>query len=185
MSKTTAGLVILGIISITGLGLGGFAYYKTLVSPQIVENQGLILVGIWDELDYNTDFPPYTFPSYWLLELGGNILNNSDYVSVTNNNTRFTLREPGWYRIQLTMMLSSIDASQMYWINVLKNGVLEFTLLYHETSAAPESDYFTFDSSVFVQSNGTTYFEIMGDSFGDPFYPGSQVYNQLTIEFVL
>ena len=48
MSKNTVGFVILGIISIAGLGLGGYTYYTTLVNPQIVENQGIILVGIWD-----------------------------------------------------------------------------------------------------------------------------------------
>ncbi len=46
MSKNTAGFVILGIISIAGLGLGGYTFYMTSLNSQIEENQGLILVGI-------------------------------------------------------------------------------------------------------------------------------------------
>jgi len=153
----------------------------TLISTQLAEKQELKLIGLWDEFDYNTDFTPYTTLSYWLLELRGIKIINSDYIAISNNNTRITLFKLGWYRIQLTMILSSIDADQMYWINILKNGIVKFILLHHETSATPESDYLTFDSSVFVYSNGTEYFEIMGDSFGDPFFPGSQVYNQLSI----
>ena len=182
MSKNTAMFVLLSIISISGLGLGGYSIYLTLINTQLAEKQDLKLIGLWDEFDYNTDFPPYTSMSYWLLEFRDVKIINSDYIVISNNNTRLTLLKLGWYRIQLTMILSSIDAGQMYWINILKNGVVIFILLYHETSATPESDYITFDSSVFVYSNGTDYFEIMGDSFGDPFFPGSPVYNQLTIE---
>ena len=186
MSKNTAGFIILGIISIAGLGLGGYTLYTTTLSSQIEEDQGLILVGIWDELYYNTEYAPYTATSYWLLEYGSNRLNNSAYVSVSNNNTRITFLKPGWYRIQLTMVLSSLDAGSWYWIIILKNGVQEFYLLYHETSGTPESDYLCIDSDAFVYSNGTNYFEILGDSNGEPFSPGgSQIYNQLTIEFVL
>jgi len=185
MSKNTAGFVILGIISIAGLGLGGYTYYTRLVSPQIVEKQGLILVGLWDELDYNTDFTPYITTNNWLLEYRENRINNSDYFSVSNNNTRITLLKPGWYRIQLTMILWSIDAGYMYWIIILKNGVQEFYLFYDKTPTILDSDLLLFDSSAFVYSNGTDYFEIRGYAFSDPFYPGSQIYNQLTIEFVL
>jgi len=183
MSKNTAGFVLLGIISISGLGLGGYSTYLTLISTQLAEKQELKLIGLWEEFDYNTDFPPYTALSYWLLELRDIKIMNSDYIAISNNNTRLTLLKLGWYRIQLTMILSSIDASQNYWINILKNGGVKFILLYHETSATPESDYLTLDASAFVHSNGSEYFEIMGDSFGDPFFPGgSQIYNQLTIE---
>jgi hypothetical protein len=185
MSKNTAGFVILGIISIAGLGLGGYTYYMTLVSPQIVEKQGLILVGLWDELDYNTDFTPYITTYNWLLEYRENRINNSDYFSVSNNNTRITLLKPGWYRIHLSMELWSIDANQTYLIIILKNGVQEFYLLYHKASATPEPAYVSFDSSAFLYSNGTDYFEIRGYGFGDPFFVGGQIYNQLTIEFVL
>ncbi|MFW9949574.1 MAG: hypothetical protein ACFFKA_05560 [Candidatus Thorarchaeota archaeon] len=186
MSKNAAGFVILSLISISALGLGGYSYYLTLISPHIYEDRGLILVGIWDELYYNTDYVPYTSTSYWLLEYGGNKLNNSYYLSVSNNNTRITFLKPGWYRIQLTMVLSSIDAGSWYWIIILKNGVQEFYLLYHETSGTPESDYLTFDSDAYVYSDGTDYFEILGDSNTEPFFPGaSQIYNQLTIECVV
>jgi hypothetical protein len=186
MSKNLTGLVILGIISVSGLALGGYSFYMTVINPQIDEKGGLIVVGIWNELYDNTDYPPYTSTSYWLLECEANQLNNSEFVTVSNTNTRITLLKPGWYRIHLTMMLSSIDAGSWYWIIILKNGVQEFYLLYLETSASPESDYFALDSSAFVYSNGTNYFEILGDSNGDAFSPGaSQIYNQLTIEFVL
>jgi len=186
MSKNTAGFVILGLISISALGLGGYSSYMTTLSSQIEEDQGFILIGIWDELYRNTEYPPYTSTSYWLLEFGGNNLTVSDYVSISNNNTRITLLKPGWYRIQLTIVLSSIDAGSWYWIIILKNGAQEFYLLYHETSGSPESDYLTFSSSAFVYSNGTDYFEIHGDSNTEPFSPGlSQIYNQLAIEFVL
>jgi len=143
-----------------------------------------IVVGIWDNLDDNLDFAPYNLQDYWLVEVGDNKLNNTDYISVSNTNTRFTLLQAGWYRIHLNMLLSSISSSSIYWTIILKDGDIEFYLDRHGTSGTVDSTFHYVDASAFVYSNGTNYFEIYGDSNGDSFFISSDEFNQLKIEYI-
>lgn len=181
-----SGIIILIIISLTGLGLGGYTFIRTLAPPLVVENQRLILVGVWDALDDNLDFTPHDFTNNWLLEYGDNKIYNSKYISISNTNTRITLVKSGWYRLHLSIVLGSIDTSSTYWMELLKNGALEFSMDRHQTSADLESTFHVIDSSVFVYSNGADYFEFNGISNPDTaFSPGINSYNQMTIEYVV
>ncbi len=147
-----------------------------------------IVVGEWDTLDDNYDYAPHNLPDDWLYEFGGNNMNNTDCIAVSNSNTRITLLKSGWYRIHLTARLWDISISSTYKAIILKDGAIEFILDYLKTGAALDNLWHNFDSSAFVYSDGTNYIELNGFSNTDEDfepYPGdNQMNNQLTIEYV-
>ena len=144
---------------------------------------GIIVVGIWNAFDENQDFAPHTYQNDWLLEFLNNKLNNTDYISVSNNNTRITLLKSGWYRIHLSVLLSGLGPSNIYLITILKDGTIEFQLERYETGTSSVG-YYNIYSSAFVYSNGTNYIEINGKGTAN-FYVPLDLYSQLTIEYVV
>ena len=183
MSDKSTGTIILGIIAIAGLGLSGFMFVKyEIVFPS--SDTGLLLVGVWNDLDYNVAHAPHTEMDDYLLEFRLSLFNNSNYVSFNADNTRFVL-SPGLYKINLAIIFSGITVSEIYYTMLLTNGLAYNYFNRHETSANPESDYHTFSSSLYVRANGVDYFEIRCTSNGgDYFFPSSDLYNQLSIEYV-
>ena len=143
----------------------------------------IIVVGIWNAFDENQDFAPHTYQNDWLLEFLNNKLNNTDYISVSNNNTRITLLKSGWYRIHLSVLLSGLGPSNIYLITILKDGTIEFQLERYETGTSSVG-YYNIYSSAFVYSNGTNYIEINGLATAN-FYVPLDLYSQLTIEYVV
>jgi hypothetical protein len=144
-------------------------------------------VGVWDGLVDNQGYSPHNALGDWLLEFGDNSLINTDYILVSNTNTRITLLKSGWYRIHLSMVLMDINPASIYAIKLLKDGITVFFFDYYETSLAMNSQYHSVDSFAFVYSNGTNYIEINGESLlGDNnfFVHTDDLFNQLTIEFV-
>lgn len=142
-----------------------------------------IVVGIWDALDDNLDYAPYNLQNDWLFELGDNKLNNTDYISVSNTNTRITLLKSGWYRIHISVLLSSISPSSYYRVRLLKDGAIESYLDILATSSTIDSSWYYINSYTFVFSDGTNYIEIEASSTYDT-TPSNDDYNQLTIEYV-
>ncbi len=145
-----------------------------------------IVVGIWETLDDNLDYAPYDSSDDWLFEFGDNTLNNTDYISTSNDNTRITLLTSGWYRIHLSVLLTGISPSSYYWIGLLKDDVLVFNHDRLQTTAG-ETDYWHYvDSFAFVYSDGTNYIEINAYSSGDISFHSNadDAFNQLTIEYV-
>ena len=142
-----------------------------------------IVVGIWDALDDNLDYAPYNLQNDWLFEFGDNKLNNTDYISVSNTNTRITLLKSGWYRIHLSVLLSSISPSSYYRVRLLKDGAIESYLDFLATSSTIDSSWHYINSYTFVFSGGTNYIEIEASSTYDS-TPSNDDYNQLTIEYV-
>ncbi len=183
------GGTVLGIIGILlGAGAIGFAFVvwntQNTMTNEFNNLPRIIVVGIWDEIDDNQDYAPYNLQAYWLFEFGGNSLSDTDYISVSNNNTRITLLKSGWYRIHLSVLLVNIDPSNGYLITIIKNGATEFYLDNYGTPAIGAVSFYDVDSFAFVHSNGTNYIEISGYS-NDGFWPSIALYNQLTIEFVV
>ena len=179
------GGTVLGIVGILlSAGAIGFAFVVWNGQNTINNLTGTIVVGIWDSLGDNQDFAPHNSLSDWLLEFGDNSLNNTDYKSVSNTNTRITLLKSGWYRIHLSVLLVGISPSSLYKIRILKDGAIEFYFDFYQTSGTIDSIYHSIDSSMFVYSNGTNYIEINGVSGDDFSVPSNDLYNQLTIEFV-
>ncbi len=182
------GGTVLGFIGII-LAAGAIGFTYIVWNGQNTTNNltGTRVVGIWESLSDNQVYTPYNSLSYWLLEFGDNSLSNTNYISVSNTNTRITLLKAGWYRIHLTVLLEGLNPANLYFIVLLKDGVAEFIFDKYETSLAMNSQYHSIDSSAFVYSNGTNYVEINGYSaFGDNFdVPVSnKESNRLTIEFV-
>ncbi len=145
----------------------------------------IIVVGIWDGLSDNIDYTPHNSQDDWLFEFGDNNLSNTDYISVSNTNTRITLLKSGWYRIHLSVLLRFLDPNMQYYIILMKDGVSESFILYYDAPSIVFS-YYHVDSSVFVYSDGTNYIEINGVSYTDNSFSMTDVdpYNQLTIEYV-
>ncbi len=145
------GGTVLGLIGII-LGAGGIAFGFFNMNNQNNNLTQNIVVGIWDSLTDNLDFVPFNTQNFWLFEFGDNKLNNTDYISVSNNNTRITLLKTGWYQIHFNVLLSNIGASESYWTEIYKDGTYEFSLDRHQTSAIIDSSYHYIDSSGFIYS---------------------------------
>ena len=144
------------------------------------------VVGKWNALYDNYDYAPYNLTNNWLYEFGNNSLNITDYISVSNNNTRVTLTKSGWYRIHLSVLLKDINASFLYKTTILKDGATEFVLDRLQTGATFDEYYHHIDSSAFVYSDGSNYIELNGYTDWDDYFSPhlSPHYNQLTIEYV-
>ncbi|KKL60373.1 hypothetical protein LCGC14_2205940 [marine sediment metagenome] len=145
----------------------------------------IIVIGIWDDLDRNQDYAPHNLPNDWLFEFGDNKLNNTDYISVSNTNTRIILLQPGWYRIHISVLLGGISPSNNYWVRLFKDGAIESHLDFYSTSSTSDSSWHYIDSSAFVYSDGTNYIEINAFS-SDDFSPSTNDdYNRFMIEYVV
>ena len=185
MSDRSTGTIVLGIIAIAGLGLSGFMFIKdNILFP--ASDTGLVLVGLWDDLESNRDYAPDNTGSDWLIEFRNSPLNNSNYVTVSRNNTRFVLA-PGLYKITLSFRFSSLVAGEGYAISLIRTGSTEHFLVdhYHNETAVINGEYYSSCSSVFVQGNGVDYFDFKCASiYGDSFDLSNDKYNQLSIEYV-
>jgi len=186
MSKNSGGFIILGLISIAGLGLGGYTFFVTQIFV-IPEETGPNIVGIWDALEADYTHYPYITPTNWLFKLSANSYINPEYVSVNNSYTRITLVKQGWYRIQLSVLLESVDAPfNIYRLGLLKNGTIIFNFDYVQSFSSTNPYKRNVNAEGYVLSDGNDYIEISGYSSGDIFIPYTslQESNQLVIEFV-
>ncbi len=189
MSGRSAGMVLLGIIAIAGIGLSGYMFLKyEFLSPiSFAKDSGLILVGLWDNLDENTDYAPYDSGDDFLLQFNERSFNDSNYISLSNGNTRFVLKQVGLYKITLNVLFQAIVASSIYFVYLRKNGNLERSMARIVIWGNPSPTNYYAKSSIYVYSNGTDYFEINCKSFDGFLFSvmGSNLYNQLSIEYVL
>lgn len=142
------------------------------------------VVGLWDDISKNKDYAPHNLDYNWLLEFSAGNLTDPDYISVSNDNTRITLLQSGWYRIHLSLFIYSITADNYYYLSMLKDGSVESNLDWYETSATDDGYYHYFESSAFVYSNGTSYIEFNALSNIDSFGIGGNDYNQFLIEYI-
>ncbi|MFX1366109.1 MAG: hypothetical protein ACFFCE_06720 [Promethearchaeota archaeon] len=142
-------------------------------------------VGIWDDLARNMDYSPHNSSTDWLIEFQDNNLTNPEYISVSNNNTRVTLLQSGWYRIHLTIALTNHFGGSFYWIHLLKDGVEDENFDAYSTSTyTPPLRHI--DSSVFIYSNGTNYIEVnpVTTAVGGLLIWYYEVIHQFIIEYV-
>ncbi|KKL78175.1 hypothetical protein LCGC14_2027460 [marine sediment metagenome] len=185
MGKGGAVLGLIGII----LGAGGIAFGYFI---WIGQNNNLTqpkVVGVWDGLTRNTDYPGFDQTHTWLFEFTDNEFNNSVYISVSNNNTRITLLKPGWYRIHLSALLNGLEPSngfsQRYFIALLKdNSLIEY--LYSLWTPSGSKGFNNVDSSTLVNSDGANYIEIRGTSSPQDDFNiySTDSFNRFSIEFV-
>lgn len=191
MSGRSAGMVLLGIIALAGVGMSGYMLLKyEFINPSTPsEDSGLILVGLWGDLDRSMDYPPWDETDNWLLSLGDNQFNDSSYISCSNQNTNFILLKPGFYKITLTLQLSSLQSGTEYKVELQRNSFTDQMLERLVLSDNPGSSQYRIQSSLYVYGNGIDYFQInCFSSVGDPSFSVETTwdyYNQLSIEYVL
>ena len=141
-----------------------------------------ILVGIWEDLSRNTDYTPYNSDGNWLFEFGENQVNNTEYFSVSNSNTRITIIKSGWYKIHLSAILNGISDGHAYSMGFYKND----DIYGYSSYLIGDLQYIYMDGTVFIECNATDYIEINAYSVIDDFdvytIPN---YNHLTIEYVV
>ncbi len=180
------GGTVLGLIGII-LGAGGLVFGYLNWAGQSNNSTQNKIVGVWDGLDVNQDYPGWDQVGSWLFEFTDNEMNNTAYISVSNANTRITLLKSGWYRIHLSTELIYLDSGLHYYLRLLKDHSIDMYIYHFDTlTSTPPGKYF--DSSAFVYSNGTNYIEI-GATCGNPTVNGFGIYssasmNQFSIEFV-
>ena len=141
-----------------------------------------ILVGVWEDLSRNTDYTPYNTDKFWLFEFGDNLYNNTEYLSVSNSNTRITINKTGWYKIHLSAILGGIADGHAYSMRLYKNSAIYSLPSY----VIGDLFYIYMDGAVFIECNATDYIEISAYSVLDDFDVYSVAdYNHLTIEYVV
>ena len=183
MGRGGTALGIIGII--LAAGAIGFAFVVWNGQNTTNNLSRTIVVGIWDDIDSNLDYAPYNLQNDWLFEFGDNKLNNTEYISVSNTNTRITLLKSGWYRIHISVLLGGISPSSSYRLELLKDGTIESYLDFYATSSTNDSSWHYIDSSAFVYSNGTNFIEINEYSSSDDFAPSTNdMYHQFTIKYI-
>ncbi len=189
MSGRSVSMVLLGIIAIGGLSLSGYMFmrYEFLSPITPTNDSGLILVGLWNNLNMNLDYTPYDSLNNFLLEFYESPFNDSTYVSVSNGNTRFVLKQAGFYKITLNLQFAGISPSSVYKMYLRRNGVIEREFERIAISANPKDDVYYTESSLYVYGNRTDYFVINCFSGDDAsfFVTATNQYNQLMIEYVL
>ena len=185
MSERKGGIILLGIIAFAALGFSGYAFVKDEFFSATSPDTGLTLVGLWDDLVKNTEYAPFTSDDSWLIEFNNNQFNNSNHISVSNNNTSFQLLREGFYKITLLLLLYDVAASEVYWAYFIRNGLYDHCLARVAISDNPSSPYHQVESSVYVKSTGLDNFSIRCYSTGsDAFEIGYlQNFNQLSIEY--
>ena len=201
MGKSGAALGIIAIILCAGVGVFAFFIWndQNITNSKINDLEDQInalesdfnnsimtmAVGIWDLLDKNMDYSPHDTSTDWLIEFQNNNLTNSEYISVSNGNTRITLLRSGWYRIHLSIVFTNFFGSSFYITSLLKDGVVDenFDAISTSTYTPPVH---CIDSSVFVYSDGTNFIEVnqVGTAVGGLIIFGTEEYSQFIVEYV-
>ena len=132
-----------------------------------------MVVGIWDLLANNMDYSPHDTSLDWLIEFQDNNLTNSEYISVSNGNTRITLLTSGWYRIQLSIAFTNYFGASFYTTDLLKDGV-------------DDECFDVISTSSYTYSNGTNYIEVnqVATSPAGLIIFGDEGYSQFIVEYV-
>lgn len=195
-NKSTVFGIIAIIIGASGLGLGVFS----IVNFQIVEgpqgspgidggdgNDGIDgkdgingtldnLVAIWESM-HGVGAPS----SNYFIGFDDIKLNKSEYFSLSVSNTSLNLTKPGWYRLTLRFLWSSLVGGTFYFLEIQKNGGLLENL--HRVVGVDE--YYLINAVVYIYSDGNDIFRFRCQTPGAPFDVFSvQQYNQFVIEYI-
>ena len=188
MAKSGSIFLVL-ILSIAGLGLGGYSFYSLNFGKCNCESN-YELVGLWEDVTKNTLHPIMNLDYAWLLEVGNPQIVNSEFIILNQStgykDTRFHLVKPGIYKISINVYLVDLLDNQGYAMDVFKDGenysMLSFKHIFHVvTPNAGEHVNIDF----YLESNGTNYYEFGCYTLSAPFaLITDQKYNHLAIEYV-
>ncbi|MHA1878504.1 MAG: hypothetical protein ACTSUC_18840 [Promethearchaeota archaeon] len=182
MSERKGATFLLGIIAISALGLSGYMLVDNLVFSTTTPDSGLTLVGLWDDLTKNKEFAPFTTDASWLIEFDNNQFNNSDYISVSNNNTSFKLLREGFYKLTLLLYVNDLDPSATYCFYLYRNNSINHCVA---KIAHPTDDNHQVESSIFIKSTGLDNFFIRTYCTDDTSFAiaTTQSFNQISFEY--
>ena len=185
MSERKGAMVLVGIIAIAALGFSGFMFVKNeifAVPGTPVSDNGLTLVGLWDDLAKNKDYAPYDSDASWLIEFDNNQYNDSNYISVSNSNTNFKLLKEGFYKLTLLLYVNFLDIGATFWFYLYRNNSVNHCIA---KIGDTTSTNYQVESSVFVKSTGLDNFFIRAYTTTDLSFAisTSQSFNQLSIEY--
>ncbi|MCK4382141.1 MAG: hypothetical protein KAW66_02490 [Candidatus Lokiarchaeota archaeon] len=188
MSERKGGIILIGIIAFAALGFSGYMFVKNEfidIPGPTSPDSGLTLVGLWDDFSKNTEYAPDDTNTSWRIEFNNNQFNDSNHISISNNNTSFKLLKEGFYKITLLLLLNDIDANAIYWAYLIRNSTLDNCFDRVAISASPSSPFLQIQSSLYVKSTGFDNFYIICYCMIDTsFAIGTpQTYNQLSIEY--
>lgn len=198
--------IIAIIIGATSLGIGTFS----VINFQIVKGQdGLdgidgvdgadgvdgingtqgvpgsieFVVGIWENLTSNKQYSPYDTNLNWLIRVDDFQVNNSNFFTLSRNNTRFHLNKSGWYRVNMILLLFVMTAGESYtWgMSIFKNGL---EILRPRLISNVNNTYQQVDISFYVSSDGTDYYDFSCQGSINFYIHTNQIYNQLGIEYL-
>jgi len=186
-SSSGKGLAILAlIIGLSGLGLGIYSVMQIQLGVTGPPSPTSNIVGLWESLSRDMDNPDFNTVNDWLIEVGDNKMQNSDFIvlnqSAQHSNTRFHLIKSGWYSVNLHVLLSGVNSlAGWYVIMALKNGSTILYLLYEPSL----NQNLQVSRQFYISSDGNDYYEFNCYNSGDDFsIESQQVFNQLTIEYV-
>lgn len=179
----------IGIIALM-IGIAAFSLgLWPIIFPSITgpSEGSLTLVALWEDLDENKDYSPYTDDDDWLIELEDNQYIDSDHISLSQGNTRFTLLKEGFYKINLRLILAQISPDSIYWIDLLRNTT--FVQCFERIVANDDvyNQYYHSSSSLYINSSSIDYFMIRVHCSSDPYIVvpvDGYEFNQLSIEYV-
>ena len=185
MSERKGGMILLGIIAFAALGVSGYMFIDDQflsVDPPDPPDNGLILVGLWDDLATNKDYSPYNTDTAWLIEFDNNQYNDSNFISVSNSNTNFKLLKEGFYKLTLLLYVNGLDTGGTYWFYLYRNNSIDHCVA---KIAHPNDDNHQVESSIFIKSTGLDNFFIRSYCFGDTSFAigTTQSLNQISFEY--
>ena len=177
------------IISLAGLGLGGYSVYTYNFGSSNLE-PNYRLVGLWEDVFKNKLHPIWNADSAWLLEVDNEIVLDNEYVILNQTtgykDTRFHLVKAGLYKITINILLRDLLNSQGYALSAFKDGedygMAAFKYLFHMVTPNV-IEHINID--FYLESNGTNFFEFGCYTLSAPFSLATeQDYNHLSIEYV-
>ena len=187
MSKGSGLAVIALLLGVSGLGLGGYAFYQIqtielLQGEQgeqgeqgIAGTNGTDLIGLWNEPsgsgnDFNLSFSEVNYT-------------RSEFFTISADNESLQFTKAGWYKINLHLLFSGIVSSDRYKIELLKNGVNTQFLLFFDVH--PSSYYYVATQGFFWSDVNDVFTLRCYSDFGDDFdiYPNTE-WNQIALEYV-
>jgi len=178
-------IVFIGILVLGGLGVSGGVFLNYRLREE--NSDELQLVGLWDDLEQNTENnPKHNADSNFLIEWLSLQEINGSYIAETNH-TRFNLLVPGLYKISLRVLFSSLVGAESYNVALSINGISQvFFERFASATPFPDESFFSTSSIYISNMNSATYFEIYAYSvMGDQFIILPDPSNQLSIEYVI
>jgi len=183
MANNKGAVIFLAVIAVGALGISGFMFITDLLSNDVDESENFKLVALWDNINENTSYAPYTTDSNFLIEYFDQMVLNPEYITVYNN-TRFSFATLGLYKINLNTIFEGIVNTADYWAILIRNS----SNFRYFDRWEDENNFFHYtDSSLYINvTNSDTIYGIIGWSDSDDFgIASSAISSQLSIEYVV